>query len=69
VTKETECRMTTSKDKVVTIIAKARDDLEQVLVDLEQLPVFDSGSIAFAAHALSNFLSVIRARWNCCCFP
>jgi len=27
---------------------------------LEQLPVFDSGSIAFAAHALSNFLSVIR---------
>ena len=52
--------MTTSKDKVVTSISKAKADLEQALADLEHLPSFDSGTIAFAAHALSNFLAVIN---------
>jgi signal transduction histidine kinase len=52
--------MTISKDKVVTSISKAKADLEQALADLEHLPSFDSGTIAFAAHALSNFLAVIN---------
>ena len=52
--------MTTSKDTVITAIASAKSNLERALADLEHLPVFDSGHIAFAAHALNNFLSVIR---------
>ncbi|HVN80380.1 MAG TPA: HAMP domain-containing sensor histidine kinase [Terriglobia bacterium] len=52
--------MVTSKKKVTESIVKARADLEQALSDLEHLPVFESGEIAFAAHALANFLTVIR---------
>lgn len=53
--------MKPSKDKVVATVASAKASLEQALADLEQLPAFDSGQIAFAAHALNNFLGVIRA--------
>ena len=52
--------MTASKDKVVASVAGAKASLEQALADLEHLPAFDSGQIAFAAHALNNFLSVNR---------
>jgi signal transduction histidine kinase len=52
--------MTASKDKVVATVAGAKASLEQALADLEHLPSFDSGQIAFAAHALNNFLGVIR---------
>jgi signal transduction histidine kinase len=52
--------VTTPKDKVTTSIVQAQIDLEQALADLEQLPVFDPGDIAFAAHALNNFLTVIE---------
>jgi signal transduction histidine kinase len=52
--------MAASKDNVVTTIAGAKASLEQALADLEHLPAFDSGQIAFAAHALNNFLGVIR---------
>ena len=58
--KRTERYMVASKDKVVTTIAGAKASLEQALADLEHLPAFDSGQIAFAAHALNNFLGVIR---------
>lgn len=53
--------MTTLKDRVITSIAKAKAGLEQALADLEHLPAFDPGTMAFAAHALNNFLSVIHA--------
>jgi len=49
-----------SKDKVVATISGAKASLEKALADLEHLPAFDAGQIAFAAHALSNFLGVIR---------
>jgi signal transduction histidine kinase len=52
--------MVTSKKKVTESIVKARAELEQALSDLEHLPVFESGAISFAAHALANFLTVIR---------
>jgi two-component system, sensor histidine kinase LadS len=52
--------MTTSKDDVAASILKARSELERALVNLEHLPAFDSGRIAYAAHALNNFLSVIN---------
>ncbi len=49
--------MVTSKKKVTESIVKARAKLEQALSDLEHLPVFESGEIAFAVHALANFLT------------
>ncbi len=52
--------MTTSKDKVAASIDKARANLEQALTDLEHLPAFDPRDNVFAAHALNNFLAVIR---------
>ena len=52
--------MPTSKKRVTESIVKAKADLEQALSDLEHLPVFESGEIAFAAHALANYLSVIQ---------
>lgn len=51
--------MKDSKDKVAASIQEARDDLDRALAELEHLPTFDSGSIAFGAHALSNYLTVI----------
>jgi signal transduction histidine kinase len=58
--KEGDRRVKTPKDRVATSIVQAQIDLEQALSDLEQLPVFDPGNIAFAAHALHNFLTVIE---------
>ncbi len=46
------------KDQVAAAIVQARSDLEQALADLDRLPAFDPGTVAFAAHALSNFLTV-----------
>ena len=47
------------KDKIASSIQEARDELETALAELEHLPIFDSGAIAFAAHALHNYLTVI----------
>jgi hypothetical protein len=47
------------KDKIAASIQEARDELDTALAELEQLPIFDSGAIAFAAHALHNYLTVI----------
>jgi signal transduction histidine kinase len=46
------------KDRVATAIVNARADLEQALGDLERLPAFDPGAVVFAAHALTNYLTV-----------
>lgn len=50
--------MTATKEQVTASILEARDDLDKALAELESLPVFEPGAIAFAAHALSNFLTV-----------
>jgi hypothetical protein len=39
-------------------LAKARDHLEQALSELESLFVLDPSAVAFAAHALNNYLAV-----------
>jgi two-component system sensor histidine kinase/response regulator len=50
--------MPSHKDKVTAAIVAAKADLDQALADLEHLPAFDPGVVGFAAHALSNYLSV-----------
>ena len=50
--------MIDTKQKVIASITDARSQLECALSDLEKLPAFDSSSVPFSAHALSNFLSV-----------
>src|SRR5262245_51206806 len=50
--------MIDTKQKVIASITDARSQLESALSDLERLPAFDTSSVPFAAHALSNFLTV-----------
>jgi signal transduction histidine kinase len=48
------------KELVASAIARAQADLEEALSELEKMPAFDAGSVAYAAHALSNYLTVTR---------
>ncbi len=50
--------MSQTKDKIISSILKARSELEEVLYELEKLPVSTGSSVRFTAHALNNFLSV-----------
>src|SRR5438876_10746598 len=47
-----------TKERVAASIVRARADLEQALADLEHLPEVDARAVAFAAHALGNYLAV-----------
>jgi signal transduction histidine kinase len=47
-----------AKERVAAAIARAQVDLQEALSELEKLPAFDPGSVAFAAHALNNYLTV-----------
>lgn len=51
--------MQEEKNQIVSGILKARAELEQVLYDLEKLPVVSESAVHFAAHALNNFLTVV----------
>lgn len=46
-------------DQVTASILEARKGLEQALTDLEKLPAIDPHSLAFAAHALQNYLTIM----------
>lgn len=50
--------MTTPKEKVVASIKNASADLQKALAELENLPAVDPDAVAFAAHALNNYLTV-----------
>jgi signal transduction histidine kinase len=50
-----------AKEQVSAAISRAKADLEQALGTLEKIPSFDAASVAFAAHALNNFLTVTAA--------
>jgi signal transduction histidine kinase len=50
--------MQEDKDQIVSGILRAKSELEQVLYDLEKLPVVSESAVHFAAHALNNFLTV-----------
>ena len=50
--------MSNPKAEVAAAIARAHMNLEQAVAELDRLPALDAGSIALAAHALNNFLTV-----------
>jgi two-component system, sensor histidine kinase and response regulator len=50
--------MADSKEKIRDSVLHARADLDEALDELEKLPALDPGAVAFAAHALNNYLSV-----------
>jgi signal transduction histidine kinase len=49
------------KDRIVTSLQTAQDELEKALADLAQLPAFDASRVRFAAHTLNNYLTVTAA--------
>jgi len=53
------------KEEATAAILRARVELEQALRELEKMPAFDPGVVAFSAHALNNYLSVTGAPSNC----
>ena len=53
--------MAEPKELVATAIAAAQANLTEALAGLEKMPAFDAGSVAFAAHALNNYLTVTGA--------
>lgn len=48
------------KEEAVAAIDRARGEMIEALSQLEQLPMFDSGNIGYAAHALQSYLTVIN---------
>lgn len=50
--------MVEAKEQVASAIARAQMELEEALSKLEKMPAFEASSVAFAAHALNNYLSV-----------
>lgn len=53
--------MATEKHPAATSIEKAQEHLEQALSALEKLPATHSHAVAFATHALNNYLMVSEA--------
>jgi signal transduction histidine kinase len=53
--------MVDPKERISARLSKAKAQLEEALVEIEKLPVFDAGTVAFAAHALNNYLTVTSA--------
>ena len=49
-----------STELVASAIARAQADLVVALAELEKIPAFDPGAVAFAAHALNNYLTITR---------
>jgi len=46
------------KGQISAALIEAREHLEQALSELERLTALDSSAVAFAAHALNNYLTV-----------
>ena len=50
--------MSDPKNEAAAAIARAQANLEQAMAEIDKLPALDARSIALAAHALNNFLTV-----------
>jgi signal transduction histidine kinase len=48
-----------AKEEIITSLQAAQAELEKALGNLAQLPAFDASRVQFAAHTLSNYLTVI----------
>ncbi len=53
--------MSEPKEVVAAAIANAQANLAEALAGLETMPAVDASSVAFAAHALNNYLTVTGA--------
>jgi hypothetical protein len=49
------------KDEIITSLQAAQDELEKALGNPAKLPAFDPSRVQFAAHTLSNYLTVSAA--------
>ncbi len=47
-----------AKELVLSALSQAQSNLEEALCELEKMPAFDEGSVAFVAHTLNNYLNV-----------
>ena len=47
------------RDRVAASIASAQTNLDQAMIELAAMSSFSYGAVAFAAHALNNYLSVV----------
>jgi hypothetical protein len=52
------------KELVAAAIARAQVDLAEALAQLEKISAFDGRSVAFAAHALNNYLTITGGQSN-----
>lgn len=50
--------MADEKERIALALVKAREDLDDALLELEKLPALSQSTVNFAAHTLGNFLSV-----------
>lgn len=48
-----------NKEKIVTAISRARRELDGALEEIEKMGGVDPGAVAFVAHALGNYLTVV----------
>jgi signal transduction histidine kinase len=53
--------MQVPKEQLVASIASAREELDQALAALAKLPAFDPGTVGYAAHAISDYLTIVGA--------
>jgi signal transduction histidine kinase len=53
--------MINRKEQIAAHLSKAKGELEEALLAIEKLPVFEAGAVLFGAHALNNFLTVTVA--------
>ena len=50
-----------AKEEALAAIDRARAEMEEALCQLEHVPMFDAGQIAYAAHALQSYVTLIDA--------
>ncbi len=50
--------MADEKERIASVLVKARADLDDAMFELEKLPAVSQSAVNFAAHTLGNFLSV-----------
>ncbi len=53
--------MNIPKDELIASIVSAKGELDQALASLDALPAFDPGTIAYAAHAITDYLAITSA--------
>ncbi len=49
-----------TKERIISSIITAENELKKVLEEIDQLPAFDISNISLSAHALRNYLTVIN---------